>query len=268
MHLFDFIKSKRELKLKEHSSLVLEVENLSNIAKAGDSDINQIKNLLLSYPVIIIRGKGPCSEKEQIRFTAKLGELDGPFVYSTLNPSDTKVQKKWPNAKLSGLQWHSDRSYAKCPPYLSIFQMIKNPIKGNETLFVNLLEAYSALSPEIIEKWKNYSITYSADNVKHPLLWAHPFNGKKSIYFDFRFAREIIDTSLPDGTVQLVTANELIETLNTTFSKVTIYKHEWRKGDIIIIDNYAAAHKANITGHCEKSGHRVLFRTSTKGIYF
>jgi len=268
MNLFDFMKSKRELKFKEHSSLVLEVENLSNIAKAGASDINQIKKLLLSYPVIIIRGKRPCSETEQICFTAKLGELDEPFVYSTLNPSDNRVKKKWPNAKLSGLQWHSDGSYSECPPYLSVFQMIENPIEGNETLFVNLLEAYKELSPELLEKWKNYTICYADDDVKHPLFWVHPFNGHKSIYFDFRFTREIIDLGLPEGTLKLVDANELMEKLNTTFSKVTVHKHQWKKGDIIIVDNYAAAHKANITGLCEKSGHRVLFRTSTKGVYF
>lgn len=266
MIFFNRKRANVNLEFRTLSSLVLEVTNLQNIALVSPSQIKQLKKLILSHPVIIIRTKRKWNEKEQICFTEKFGELDTPVIYSTLNPSDREVRKRWPNAQLSGLQWHSDRSYMHRPPHLSFFQMIEKPPNGNETLFVNLIEAYQELGTDTVKKWKNYVISYANDDVKHPLLWIHPYSGNKSIYFDFRFASKIIDNDQSNGKLKLVDTNQVMGKLENLFSETTIYNHQWQKGDLLIVDNYASAHKANI-GPCHQTS-RVIFRTSTKGVYF
>lgn len=245
----------------------VEVHGLPRVRKINGDHIKKLKKLISEFGVVILRNKAAWSETEQVNFTKMLGNFDSPLIFSTNTPSDPKVLKIWPNAQQSGLQWHSDRSYLERPCHLSIFQMVVQPSIGNETSFLNLHHVYQNLSREIQKKWANYNVIYADKRVSHPLFWIHPFTGKKSIYFDFRFAQEIIDICNTNKHMEIKDINEIIQILDQAFSQEKAsYLHVWKKNDVIILDNYAISHKANFVAEVEDS--RVLMRTSTEGIYF
>merc|ERR1711862_723304 len=45
------------------------------------------------------------------------------------------------------------------------------------------------------------------------------------------------------------------------------YCHDWKEGDVIIIDNVAVAHKAMPGAHKASSGLRILHRTTCAGVH-
>ncbi len=263
-----FNSESQELSFKKVNSFFgIEVFGLPNVRKITNSQIEKLKELISENGVVILRNRATWTEAEQITFTKMLGNLDSPIIYSTTTPSDPKVMKLWPNAQQSGLQWHSDRSYLKRPAHLSIFQMIERPSIGNETSFLSLVQVYENLPDDIKHKWANYHIVYATKKVMHPLFWTHPFNGQKTMYFDFRFAEEVVDLCSSDKHMEMKDINEVVQVIDHVFSNEKAkYSHAWQKNDVVICDNYAISHKANIISETEES--RVLIRSSTEGIYF
>jgi len=132
---------------------------------------------------------------------------------------------------------------------------------------VSLTEIYQQISAEIKARWKNLKVMYSETDCIHPLLWIHPYTGKPLVFFDFRFVSEIYDLCTFTGKVVFENMNDVILKLGTLFGKVKpICKHNWKLGDIVIVDNYAVAKKENFKNDGEEPG--LLRRTVTHGIYF
>ncbi|MEW7291614.1 TauD/TfdA dioxygenase family protein [Aquimarina sp. 2304DJ70-9] len=245
----------------------VEICNLPSIHRIKAFHIEKLKSLVLKYGLVILRGNRHWSESEQVELTKRLGKLDAPTIYSSINPSDPSILKKWPNVKQSGLQWHSDRSYHKKPSYLSIFQMIETPSSGNRTSFLSLIRVYDNLPEQIKRKWANYKTIYAFEKVVHPLFWVHPFTGVKTLYFDFRFASEIVDPCNSEVHLEVKDINKVMQIIAQAFAEEKAkYHHIWQKGDLLIVDNYSVAHKTNIVS--ENGESKVLIRTTTEGIYF
>ena len=269
MAIFNLLNSESpELSFKKVNPFFgIEVFGLPKVRKITNSQIEKLKELILENSVVILRNKFTWTEEEQVIFTNMLGELDSPVIHSTTTPSDPKILKLWPNPQQSGLQWHSDRSYLECPAHLSIFQMVECPSVGNETAFLSLIEVYKNLPDNFKQKWDNYRVVYATDKVTHPLFWIHPFNGKETMYFDFRFAEEIVNICSSSKQMKIKDINEVVQIIDQMFAKEKAkYTHVWQKNDVIICDNYAISHKANTISKTEES--RVLIRSSTKGVYF
>ncbi len=269
MGIFGFLDSEsQELSIKEVTPFFgVEVVEVPRVRKINKFYIENIKNLISEYGLVILRNKKPWTENEQIRFTKMLGNLDSPIIYSTTRPSDPRVLKIFPKAQQSGLQWHSDKSFEKRPSHLSVFQMIERPSIGNETSFLSLPHVYENLKADLKEKWANYKVVYATEKVTHPLFWTHPYNGKKTMYFDFRFAEEIVDACSTNKHMEIKDINEVMQIINQAFiDEKAKYTHIWEENDVVIADNYALSHKANIISETEES--RVLIRSSTEGIYF
>ena len=270
MKIFGIDSFRKSLKtIRLNSSLGVEITNLTDITRISDNTVQKIKTLINKEGLVVIRGARKFTNEEQRCFTSKFGEIDGPTSYSTMTPSLPEVKKKWPNAKLSGLQWHSDRSYEIIPSYLSIFQMEEIPEMGNETSFICLKSIYDNLTDELKEKWSRFKVAYLSDKIIHPLIWDHPFNGSKVVYFDFRYVTGIKDTEGgEERDLTMKEVNQVIEHLQELYSeKACFYKHFWNEGDVIMVDNYAVAHKVT-KAMADEHNLRMLIRTSVKGVEF
>jgi len=93
------------------------------------------------------------------------------------------------NTYLSSELWHNDNPCLKNPSHISVFQMVDSASQNWETDFISLHDICSNITEEIKLKWNSIYIMYSGSDVTHPLLWIHPFTGRQSIYFDFRFVK-------------------------------------------------------------------------------
>lgn len=252
---------------KINDLLGVEITNLKDITKISAAQIDAIKELIAKHHLVIIKGKRRWTEEEQVSFTNKIGKLEMPVVYSVPPSQLLDEEKKRKVVQVSGLQWHSDRSYKMNPSYLSVFQMVEIPSGGTRTSFVSLIDSYNDIPEELKEQWLHYH-TISTNNIKHPIFWKHPFNGKMTIYFDMGFTSEIINICEKAETLSVKNSNSVINYLNELFSKQrSHYKHFWEKGDIIVLDNYAVNHKGEIYLE-DNDGARTLLRTTTEGIYF
>ncbi|WP_394747580.1 TauD/TfdA dioxygenase family protein [Spongiimicrobium salis] len=244
----------------------IEITNLDDITKITPNQFLEIKEMISWAQLIVLRGKRKWTEQEQTNFTQNLGTLELPITYSVPSSQIFEEKEKRTFVKESGHMWHSDRSYHQNPSHLSIFQMVEIPKNGTTTSFISLIESYNDLSETAKVEWNRYYTEY-ANSVIHPILWQHPFNGKNTIYFDFGFVSIMTDTCQTNS-LPLKKANAILNQLNTIFSnQPSIYEHQWNTGDILIVDNYAAAHKSDIALN-NPSDTRVLLRTTTKGIYF
>ena len=72
----------------------------------------------------------------------------------------------------------------------------------------------------------------------HPMVRTHPETGRKSLYFHVTKSQRI--EGMADDEVR-----PLLETLlDHAVRPEWVYKHDWRPGDIAIVDNRAAVHRA------------------------
>ena len=91
----------------------------------------------------------------------------------------------------------------------------------------------------------------------HPLIRTHPDNGTKAIWFH-KSKTETVSGLNPQETQDF-----LESLLQSAIKPEFTYLHEWRLGDMLMIDNRAAMHKA---GHdFDHNQHRHLYRTLVRG---
>ncbi|WP_299677129.1 TauD/TfdA family dioxygenase [uncultured Dokdonia sp.] len=254
------------LKFKKLNQYIgIEMEDVFDITTVDKSTADQIKQLITTHSVVVIRGKRKWSEKEQIDFTRLLGTVELPVVYS-IPPAQVEERKS--DAKVtkgSGVFWHSDNSYQERPSHLSVFQMIEIPQSGTATSFASLVNLSVNLPEKDKKRWLDYGVVYR-DKVVHPLRWKHPFSGKDTIYFDIGFSTDIVDYRDNEKPLPIKISNHIFNYINERLSnEASLIEHQWEVGDVVILDNYAVAHRADILLENEK---RTLLRTTTEGIFF
>ena len=199
---------------------------------------------------------------------------DCPLVHEVSNrhkdKSGTRVKH--------GAGWHTDHTnHLRPPKYTSLFA-VSLPSRGGDTAVVNMRAAYAALPGEIQQKLQgmktvnvfqgsaaaNYS-GQSADAqaerkpepVLQPLVRVHPDNGKKALYFHPVKTENIVGMTAVDTQALL---NDL---LKHSIKDEFIYRHQWRKGDMLIWDNRAAMHKAHFD--YDPDEFRLLYRVLVRG---
>ncbi|WP_299249415.1 TauD/TfdA family dioxygenase [uncultured Aquimarina sp.] len=250
-------------KLNQH--IGIEIQGLDDITKLDATIVQEIKQLILTYGFVVIKGIRKWSEQEQMAFTEKLGTLELPVVYSIPPTQIIGKNIKTRVERGSGVFWHSDNSYQECPSHLSVFQMIEIPESGTSTSFASLINLSRNLPKMDKSLWRDYSVVYR-DAAVHPILWKHPFNGKDTVYFDIGFSTDILNHCDNGNKIPMKESNQIFNYINERLSdEESLIKHQWREGDIIILDNYAVAHRADTLLDNEN---RVLLRMTTKGIYF
>lgn len=226
----------------------------------------KLQTLLRNRGMLIIPKHHILSDKEQVHLTGLFGNTRQGVNYISPHIRRPAGSNTY-NTYLSSPLWHSDNSNAKNPAHISVFQMTQDAIQKWETLFISLHQLHDELAKDTSITWKHIDVMYSAEGNIHPLVWTHPFTGKPSIYFDFRFVKEIINKCAPSGTTLFKNLNTLIPCLNTLFdNKAFTYSHTWNAGDIVILDNYAISRKE--TSIPDYSEDIAIRRTTTEGIYF
>ncbi len=250
---------------KMNKYIGVELQDFSDITLLQATTVTAIKQLVSTYGMVVIKGKRRWTEEEQIAFTSGFGEIELPAIYS-VPPAQTEHRKS--NMKItkgSGVFWHSDNSYRERPSHLSTFQMVEIPKSGTATSFASLLNLSANLPAKDKLLWRDYAVVYRG-RVLHPLLWKHPFNGKDTVYFDIGFSTDIINHCKNGSVLPVKESNQIFNYINERLSdEESLIKHQWEEGDVIVLDNYAVAHRADILMEDEN---RTLLRMTTEGIYF
>ena len=175
--------------------------------------------------------------------------------------------------------WHTDHTNKELPPKFTCLYAEAVPSKGGGTSVVNMNAAYEALpaakqaelagmqtanqrissarlafgNPDTIAEQQRLAEPLMI----HPLVRTHPDRGTKAIWFH-------------QGKTETVTGMDPHETqdflkglLEEIFQEDFSYTHNWTIGDILIVDNRSALHKAG--SDYDMNEHRKLYRTMVRG---
>ena len=177
-----------------------------------------------------------------------------------------------------GAGWHTDHTNHLRPPKYTSLYAVALPPSGGDTAVVNMRAGYDALPGEIKQKIQamktvnvfqgSASARYSGQSaeaqderkpepVLQPLVRTNPDNGRKALYFHPVKTETIVGMSAPESQALL---DDLLE---RTVRPEFVYRHKWRKGDMLIWDNRAAMHRAFFD--YDPNQHRLLYRVLVRG---
>ena len=185
--------------------------------------------------------------------------------------------------------WHTDQSFRRPPPDISLFYAVTPSPKGTgQTLYASGTGAYQALPNELKNRiadlqgvhalpWTGRSETavrngdIPVDLLVHqrpqrqPVVRRHPLTGECSLYLCEDGQMDWVDGPIaglesgPDGAGGVL----LYELMNHFTQRQFVYAHDWDKGDLVIHDNRNVIHSA--TWFDSETQVRDMWRTTVMG---
>jgi alpha-ketoglutarate-dependent 2,4-dichlorophenoxyacetate dioxygenase len=236
---------------------------------------DEIHAAMTEYAVVVFR-EVPLTDETQIAFTLSLGPIEPPVSTNLRKKNEFRISTNFADVsnldennkpferddrrRLFGIGnrlWHSDSSFKVVPAKYSLLHARSVPSKGGDTEFADMRTAYEALDDEtkteieglICEHSQMYSrrlvgfSDFTAEErekmrpVRQSLVRTHPDTGRKSLYLASH-AGEIIGWPTPEAMLLLS------DLTNHATQREFVYKHQWRKGDLVIWDNRRTMHRA------------------------
>jgi taurine dioxygenase len=219
--------------------------------------LEALRAALLEHGLLLFRGR-TLEPELQIAFTHALGggvhRCSAPTRVLPRFPEIFRVANRADQGNLNnGRYWHSDGAYLEIPTAITLHHIIR-PTPDGDTLYAHLADAYDRLRPRertLLETMKTIS---QVPSIAHPVIRQHPSTGRTILYVNLEPRAKIVDR---DGKEQTPFSTFLRDHLNRG-----CYRHKWRAGDLVVVDNFAVA-------HCATPAHpnalRVLHRTTVPG---
>ncbi len=198
---------------------------------------------------------------------------------------DGKLPTRFPHRR----GWHTDQSYRRPPPDISLFYGV-SPVRRDrgQTLFADGTAAYEALAPDLralVDRLEGIHVSLSAkrsrDEVlagvaprplgpheqpqRQPVVRVHPVTGKRALYLCEYGQMDWVDGPFagmqpgPHGDGAVLLAELMAHLTRREF----LYVHEWTRGDLIVWDNRCLVHAA--TWFDAETEQRVMWRTTVSG---
>ena len=286
-----------ELKIKQlHPLFAGEITGIDVGRPLDAGTVAALNAAIDRYAVLVLREQDLDNER-QMAFARNFGELELPRsgaanVKRRLPPAVADISNLDEESQVRGRDdprrfdqlgnrlWHTDGSFRRVPAALSMLYAHRVPgpsSKGNgETEFADMRAAYDALSAhqksEIADLVALHDIAWSRGQlgfsdllfgekqvlppVPQRLVRTHPGSKRKVLYVAAH-ASEIVGRPVPEGRLLL---RELIEHAT---QREFVYRHDWRKGDLVIWDNRATMHRGR---HFDETRVRDLRRVTTRDI--
>ncbi len=276
------------LKLRKLSyALGAEVCDTNVAAPMSETQFGDIYQAFLDNGILLFRDQD-ITREQHIEFSRRFGELDKheslPRDRHPKHPELLLVTNE-PNAdgtpsnsRYTGRQWHSDMSFTPVPSLGSLLKSYAVPEVGGDTLFANMTLAYNTLSDGMkkliadlhgIQLAGTRKINHAPTGLERleeqkklnppiaqPVVRVHPETGKKALYLGDkvkRFDGMTEEESLP-----------IIKYLNAHATRSEfLYRHQWRKNDIVVWDNRCTMHQA--LGDFDERQRRHMERTTVLG---
>lgn len=199
--------------------------------------------------------------------------------------ADGKFPVQYPQRK----GWHTDQSYRRPPPDVSLFYAM-TPVQRDrgQTIFASGTLAYEALPADLKARVDNLQGLHTrpfagrgrdaalkgetpppaAANERsqpQPVVRVHPVTGKRALYLCEGAQMDWFDgpfVGLPPGP-----HGEAAQLLDRLMAHMTrpefIYVHEWTQGDVVVWDNRCLVHTA--TWYDSEHEQRMMWRTTVSG---
>ncbi|HUB14908.1 MAG TPA: TauD/TfdA family dioxygenase [Acetobacteraceae bacterium] len=185
--------------------------------------------------------------------------------------------------------WHTDQSYRRPPPDISLFlAVIPAPQGQAQTIFADCTAAYEELAPELkarADTLDGIHVSLSAgrgrndvlegkvprplgpheQSQRQPLVREHPVTGERALYMCEYGQMDWVQGPIaglepgPHGE-----GAKLLEALmHHATQRRFVYVHEWARGDLLVWDNRCLVHAA--TWFDSDNIPRLMWRTTVSG---
>jgi taurine dioxygenase len=222
----------------------------------SDETIEEIREALLEWKVIFFRDQHRLDREKHVAFGRRFGDLevhpvtpkdqDHPEVF--VIPAGGKFRA--PD------NWHSDVTWRPEPSLGSILRVVEMPPLGGDTLWADMARAYDLLDDEtkdLIEDKKathDYASAFGLGQppevqermraqhptVEHPIVRTHPETGRKTLYVNVSFTRDVVGMDPDEG-------RRLLRRLYRQSTIVDVQcRFRWREGSVAFWDNRATQH--------------------------
>ena len=199
--------------------------------------------------------------------------------------ADGKIPVQYPHRK----GWHTDQSYRRPPPDISLFYAVTPVAKDRgQTIFASGTLAYEALPADLKGRVETLQglhcqpgtgrgradaeagktpppILPHQRSQPQPVVRVHPVTGRKALYLCERSQMDWFDGPFvgmepgPNGE-----GARLLDALMAHYtSPQFVYVHEWTQGDVLVWDNRCLIHTA--TWYDAEKEQRMMWRTTVRG---
>lgn len=238
----------------------------------ADDEVAAIRSALLAFRVVFFRDQR-ITPTAQVVFARRFGALtpahpllgglddDHPEVL-VLDSSDYPLGVgSRGNGTSYNNRWHTDVTFSERPPMGTILAARQIPQRGGDTLWADLIDAYTTLSAPIQIAIDGLTAIHSASGtferfrsddpsgdqqkrlatlspVQHPVVRLHPETGERGLFVNETFTQSIVGL-LPtesDAILNLLYAH--------TVEPERVVRWKWRNDDVAFWDNRATAHYA------------------------
>lgn len=225
---------------------------------------------------------------QHIAFSRPFGELEEHVQTQFLLPDHKEifvvgnqtVDGQPIGAVNCALSWHSDHSYHALPSLGSLFYGVVVPQVGGDTWFAEMSRPYADLPEDmkqtlhgmqavhdyrrLVETQFPFRLPFISEQafarvppVAHPVVRTHPVTRRKSLFL----GGNVISHTVKDGRQD--SRDIVVDLLDRATADRYVYKHKWRKGDLVFWDNRCTMHRA---GAYDDGTHpRLMHRTTLLG---
>jgi len=231
----------------------------------ADDTFASIRAAFLAHGVLFFRDQDLDVARHKA-FASRFGKL---FLHPNIQGSKTDpavidIVRNPGDVRIIGEDWHSDTPQVPQPPMGSVLYAVDVPPYGGDTLFASQYAAYDALSPGLKKMLGGVRALHSDRRVAgpardlaqsnaqkkksddewretatwHPVVRTHPDTGRKALYVNKGFTRFIVGMHEAES-------REMLDFLFThAINDDFIYRHKWRRHDLVVWDNRSLMHLA------------------------
>jgi alpha-ketoglutarate-dependent taurine dioxygenase len=251
-----------------------EVRGIALSTDTDDSTTAAIRAALLRHKVVFFRDQ-QLDDRQHEAFAARLGRptpvgAGSSYLYE-LNSSDGYAADIW----------HTDQTYARSPPDVTMLRAVVSAKAGGDTLWANTAAAYLDLPGPLKiladNLWGIHNNTFDyaqvsgADKVadekwqqtnrpavieaEHPVVRVHPETGERTLLVGFYLQRFVGLNGSDSRHLMSILQDHITRPENTV-------RWRWQPGDVAIWDNRSTQHRA-ITDYGSQL--RVMKRATLAG---
>jgi taurine dioxygenase len=256
-----------------------------DVRHLSTGDFNAVRQAYADHGVIFFRGQS-LTEQDHIAFARRFGpiNINRFFQAHERYPEIALVLKEKEQKTNIGGGWHTDHSYDAEPAMGSVLVARQLPDEGGDTWFASMYTAYDTLDAATKAEIAGLRAVHSAkhifgsgadnfykvnadtngrignaaaadvlEDVAHPVVITHPLSGKKALYVNPAFTKNIVGYSEEASTA-------LLTRLYThAMNPAHAHRFKWQEGSVSFWDNRATWHWAMNDYH----GHRRLMHRIT-----
>lgn len=222
----------------------------------SEDDAEILLRAFRAFDLLLFRDQ-ELDETEQLRFARRFGRISKQGAIQKAAKGSTYVSNTREDGTfgVGELLFHSDQCYYDHPMKAIMLYGIEVAENGGDTLFASTSRAYSRMPDALKRRIKDASVRHHFDygalhygeakrseiealkiSAVHRVVSRHPQTGAPILMVNAQTVDRILDLN-PDESAALV------DEINACIAAPdNVYRHKWRKKDLIVWDNLALQH--------------------------